>query len=343
MGLPRYSFTELVDAANLRLPALLARERPEFALPRDAADGPLVSERKVRTYLSRDLLPRAFGAGRGAHYDERHLERLLVVELVRRLDDRDAVTLDDVRRGLDELTIPEIRDIALGHAPAPQIRTAREADARRRGERLDVDRDRDRSRGPDHDLTARNAYGGDFDDDRPSGKKKPPSRRRTRELDRDGDEVLAIRQKRMAMSGSPGSPRDFDDDDRKRIAAARIPSSRRRVIRIFEAILTRLRFYRDEGPAAGEPLPRTKEASLSTWHRVEVTREVEIHVRGPLEDEDLLLIADAGTVIAELRNSAAEHRRQEEARARHLARRAAAREGGDTDADTGADLAAGNS
>lgn len=59
-----------------------------------------VSRRTVRYYIQEDLLPAPLGVGRGRHYDQAHLDRLLRVK-----------ALQEAGRSLDEIR-------ALLHAPA---------------------------------------------------------------------------------------------------------------------------------------------------------------------------------------------------------------------------------
>jgi DNA-binding transcriptional MerR regulator len=55
-----------------------------------------VSRRTVRYYVQEGLLPSPEGLGRGAHYGEEHLQRLLRVKSLQ----EEGLTLDEVRRAL---------------------------------------------------------------------------------------------------------------------------------------------------------------------------------------------------------------------------------------------------
>lgn len=56
-----------------------------------------VSRRTVRYYVQRELLPQPLGRGRGGHYDDRHLQRLLRIRTLQ----EQGCALDEIR---DEIT-----------------------------------------------------------------------------------------------------------------------------------------------------------------------------------------------------------------------------------------------
>ncbi len=57
-----------------------------------------VSRRTVRYYVQEGLLPAPFGLGRGNHYGQTHLDRLLRVKALQEA----GRSLDEIRRALDE-------------------------------------------------------------------------------------------------------------------------------------------------------------------------------------------------------------------------------------------------
>lgn len=66
------------------------------------ADAAGVSRRTVRFYVQRDLLPPPEGLGRGAHYTDEHLARLLQVKAWQ----EEGVALDDIRARLRNEALP---------------------------------------------------------------------------------------------------------------------------------------------------------------------------------------------------------------------------------------------
>ena len=84
---------------------------PRYAIG-DLAELGGVSRRTVRYYVQEQLLPPPFGVGRGDHYGQSHLDRLLQVK-----------ALQEAGRSLDEIRL------ALSPAPAKQ-KDARAAAAR---------------------------------------------------------------------------------------------------------------------------------------------------------------------------------------------------------------------
>jgi DNA-binding transcriptional MerR regulator len=61
----------------------------------DLADLGGVSRRTVRYYVQEGLLPAPLGVGRGRHYDQRHLDRLLEVKALQEA----GRSLDEIRAG----------------------------------------------------------------------------------------------------------------------------------------------------------------------------------------------------------------------------------------------------
>jgi DNA-binding transcriptional MerR regulator len=74
----------------------------------ELADLAGVTTRTVRYYLAQGLLPAAGRSGPGSKYDDRQLARL---RLIRRLQ-AEHLPLAEIRRRLDDLDDPEIRELA---------------------------------------------------------------------------------------------------------------------------------------------------------------------------------------------------------------------------------------
>jgi DNA-binding transcriptional MerR regulator len=90
---------------------------PRYAIG-DLADLGGVSRRTVRYYVQENLLPAPLGVGRGNHYDQTHLDRLLQVKALQEA----GRTLDEIRRVLDAR--PSRRGDPLSLAPAEPVSRA---------------------------------------------------------------------------------------------------------------------------------------------------------------------------------------------------------------------------
>ena len=89
------------------------QEQGRFGIE-ELADLGGVSRRTVRYYVQEGLLPAPLGVGRGRHYDQAHLDRLLRLK-----------ALQEAGRSLDEiralLSAPERLSTTLGTAPPPPL------------------------------------------------------------------------------------------------------------------------------------------------------------------------------------------------------------------------------
>ena len=90
---------------------------PRYAIG-DLAELGGVSRRTVRYYVQENLLPAPLGVGRGNHYDQTHLDRLLQVKALQEA----GRTLDEIRRVLDAR--PSRRGDSVSLAPAEPVSRA---------------------------------------------------------------------------------------------------------------------------------------------------------------------------------------------------------------------------
>src|SRR5215510_7557991 len=74
----------------------------------DLADLAGVSRRTVRYYIQEGLLPAPLGVGRGRHYSQEHLDRLIEVKA---LQER-GQTLDEIRRHINKLDTRRVHEVA---------------------------------------------------------------------------------------------------------------------------------------------------------------------------------------------------------------------------------------
>jgi DNA-binding transcriptional MerR regulator len=75
-----------------------------------------IEPRTIRSYIERDLLPGAQSRGRGAAYYVDHLNRLQVIQVLRRI--RPNISLAEIRIRLQQLTPEQIRAYAQGKITA---------------------------------------------------------------------------------------------------------------------------------------------------------------------------------------------------------------------------------
>src|SRR6266849_4866264 len=75
-----------------------------------------IEARTVRSYIERGLLPGAQNRGRGATYTADHLNRLRLIQALRRA--RPNITLSEIRIRLQQLTPQQISGIAAGSITA---------------------------------------------------------------------------------------------------------------------------------------------------------------------------------------------------------------------------------
>lgn len=75
-----------------------------------------IEPRTIRSYIERGLLPGAQSRGRGASYPTDHLNRLRVIQGLRRA--RPTITLGEIRVQLQQLTPEQIRSFAEGSITA---------------------------------------------------------------------------------------------------------------------------------------------------------------------------------------------------------------------------------
>ena len=87
-------------------------DEPRYAIG-DLADLGGVSRRTVRYYVQEQLLPAPFGVGRGDHYGQIHLDRLLQVKALQEA----GRTLDEIRLALSPAS--RRRDASLAAVSAP--------------------------------------------------------------------------------------------------------------------------------------------------------------------------------------------------------------------------------
>src|SRR5271157_2972339 len=99
------------------------------------ADKSGIEPRTIRSYIERGLLPGAQSRGRGAGYFAEHLNRLRVIQHLRRL--RPNATLNDIRMQLQHLTPQQIQAFAHGSITAAVLDGAIE---RTGGEDVDNER-----------------------------------------------------------------------------------------------------------------------------------------------------------------------------------------------------------
>jgi DNA-binding transcriptional MerR regulator len=72
--------------------------------------------RTIHFYSQQGILPPPSGAGMGAHYDEGHLLRLLLIPILR----QQGLRLDDIRARLDGLEMEALRALYVQHAGQAQ-------------------------------------------------------------------------------------------------------------------------------------------------------------------------------------------------------------------------------
>jgi DNA-binding transcriptional MerR regulator len=90
------------------------RDEPRYAIG-DLADLGGVSRRTVRYYVQEGLLPAPLGLGRGNHYGQTHLDRLLQVKALQEA----GRSLEEIRRALDG---DPVRHVTLSEiAPEPAL------------------------------------------------------------------------------------------------------------------------------------------------------------------------------------------------------------------------------
>ena len=91
----------------------MGQEQARFGID-ELADFGGVSRRTVRYYVQEGLLPAPLGVGRGRHYDQSHLDRLLRVKALQEV----GRSLDEIRALLHPPALPSTR---LGIAPAASV------------------------------------------------------------------------------------------------------------------------------------------------------------------------------------------------------------------------------
>src|SRR5689334_7879201 len=75
-----------------------------------------IEPRTIRSYIEKGLLPNAETKGRGATYTAEHLDRLKVIQFLRRA--RPGDTLNDIRLHLQKLSPHQITALAAGSISA---------------------------------------------------------------------------------------------------------------------------------------------------------------------------------------------------------------------------------
>ena len=82
----------------------------------DLAEASNIEPRTIRSYIEKGLLPNAETKGRGATYTAEHLDRLKVIQFLRRA--RPGDTLNDIRLHLQKLSPHQITALAAGSISA---------------------------------------------------------------------------------------------------------------------------------------------------------------------------------------------------------------------------------
>jgi len=106
-------------------------ETPRYG-PEELADRAGVSRRTVRYYVQRGLLPAPLGVGRGAHYTEEHLARLL---RIRELADA-GVPLEEMGDQLDGREPARAEPAPLAQSAWTRVTLSEDVELHVRGRRL---------------------------------------------------------------------------------------------------------------------------------------------------------------------------------------------------------------
>lgn len=232
-----------------------------------------IPERQLRTYLTRGLIPRSDRRGRGARYSQEALDRLLVITRIR-TQAPPGTTLDQVAELLEQLDPDMITAIADGRIPFQLI-----DDGRPEARVAHVDRFQERTDAP---PVASFRHRGDAPGESAS---RPPKRAHVVRL-HDGE----------SSGERPGDPVRLAAGAGRRPTVRLDASSRRSTAaRQLDELVQRLQHAEQVLGAGGQSRVEVKESE--TWHRIAAGRDLEIHARGPLSEEDLELLQEAARLM----------------------------------------------
>jgi DNA-binding transcriptional MerR regulator len=102
----------------------------------ELAEASKIEPRTIRSYIEKGLLPNAETKGRGATYSAEHLDRLKVIQFLRRA--RPGDTLNDIRLHLQKLSPQQITALAAGSISAGVFDSTSEADEKEEDHEDDV-------------------------------------------------------------------------------------------------------------------------------------------------------------------------------------------------------------
>lgn len=242
-----------------------------------------LTERTLRSYIQRELIPRGSSKGRGARYGEDHLDRLRLIARIRAEGPR-STTLEQVRQIMDQLAPEAIRGLLDGSIPLVLVDDG--SDEGRVVGLPTIDRPASsgvaRSPAPIDAASAAPADEADDDHDEDEENHEVP--------DTSGIFPLLLQM----------APRE-----RPKVAVdGRRLLQRSSAGTILRRLIDRLRredgVAHDDDAESRRPHVRVSERPPETWHRVRAGRDLEIHARGPLDDASLETLREAASELARL-------------------------------------------
>ena len=258
-----------------------------------------IEARTIRSYIERDLLPGPYGLGPKAAYGQEHVDRLKVLGLLRNA--HRAITLDQIRTLLGQLTPEQIAAIADGRQkvstafggglPVSSALTYLKS-ITVRGDR------RDRSeRGPSGYRSEPSEPAASAASAEPAEPASPsplpgPSAPNLRTSPRPPASPRAASARMAPVSGPPdfvSAPLDAGRSSgrpelRRSAELGRTP---------FEQLLEAL-----DGVLASENVSRSVRSE--TWHRIPITPDIELSVRGELDADQLAVLQRIGDHLRHL-------------------------------------------
>ena len=204
------------------------------------------SQRSIRNYIQKGLLPRPTKGGRGARYTNEHRVRIEVVKRMKDVGDRQKhldLTLDQMRQLMDSLTWGQLQEIAEGSLEIGAI----------------------------------------IDTDQPASTESQLSRRI-------GHHELPLSRKSMQAAFSGLSLQARKATDRT------IANKQSEGYEDFSRLDEIEHALQDLTHSVGRPRSSTDQV----WHRIEITKDVELHVRGTYSHKDLSKLQKIGDLLRQL-------------------------------------------
>ncbi|MEO8197382.1 MAG: MerR family transcriptional regulator [Thermoanaerobaculia bacterium] len=246
-----------------------------------------IEARTIRSYIERDLLPGPSGMGPKASYGGEHLDRLKVIGLLR--DAHRDLSLDQIRALLVQFPADTIAAIAAGEVPVDSAATPPSPSSSALSYL--------------HSLTPQSG--------RPSPMRRAPARPAQMA-------PMAPRTPRAPMPSMPPMPRMAPSSPRSRVSsvsemAEPSPSSPGSEIDVFEDLDSDppAPDNRSAGRTPLEELLRALDSTLANenvarsvrhelWHRLPITPDIELAVRGELGTDQLALLQRIGDRLRHL-------------------------------------------